>query len=100
MTFTFWPLLSTFPITWLCFGLLAYAPGTLLLRPFASAFGGMVRHAAALLLGWAFYTFFADFTLKLLGPTLWGFYLAPGLLVWACGFAVALSFGDRNAEGE
>ena len=81
----------SFPITWLCFGLLAYVPGTLLLKPFASAFRGMIRHAAALLLGWACYTFFADFTLKWLGPTAWGFYFAPGLLTWAVAIIVARS---------
>jgi hypothetical protein len=91
-------LLQVFPITWLCFGLLAYAPGTLLLRPFATAFGGMVRHAAALLLGWAFYTFFADVTLKFFGPTIWGFYLAPGLLVWACGLIVARTAVARSTD--
>ena len=66
------------------FGLLAYLPGRWLLRPFAATFAGPIQHGAALLLGWAFYTFFADLTLKTLGPTLWGFYLAPGLLIWLC----------------
>ena len=60
----------------------------------------MARHAAALLVGWAFYTFFADVTLKLFGPTIWGFYVAPGLLVWACGFAAAWSIGERTSENQ
>src|SRR5687767_13341762 len=79
------------PIAIFVFGFLAYAPGTLLLKPFASAFGGMIRHAAALSLGWACYTFFADFTLKWLGPTAWGFYFAPGLLTWTFAMLVAKS---------
>jgi hypothetical protein len=77
------------PIAIFVFGFLAYAPGVLLLTPFALAFGGVIRHAVALLLGWACYTFFADFTLKWLGPTAWGFYFAPGLMTWAVAILVA-----------
>src|SRR5262249_40180639 len=73
------------------FALLAYLPGRWLIRPFQSAFGKVFRQAAALLLGWAFYTFFADQTLKWLGPTAAGFFLVPGALTWACAAAVRFS---------
>lgn len=75
----------------------AYLPGRWLLAPFANAFGGWARHAAATVLGWAFYTFFADFSLKWFGPTAVGFYLAPGLVVWAIAAAVQL-FAGRESE--
>jgi len=90
-------LLPPLPMTLVCFGLLAFLPGLLLVRPFANTFCRTMRSAAALLLGWAFYTFFADFTLKFCGPTDWGFYFAPGLLTWACGIAAALSARGQRA---
>jgi hypothetical protein len=75
----------------------AYLPGRWLLAPFANAFGGWARTAAATVLGWAFYTFFTDFSLKWFGPTSVGFYLAPGLAVWAFAAAVRF-FGERESD--